>query len=307
MASFIARLRAPVIVALGVCAHAALRPLACGQDPGPDPRALRVVVWNLRNFPGGHDRPHLRDRLEQLDPSVLALQEVLDPSALPELLPGFRWHASAAGGRNGQHLVIGWDPERVDVEQLIEHEALAMGGRVRPALSGHVEPHGSGADFHLVVVHLKATRSGHAVRREQWPRLASVVEDRVRTDGDVLVVGDFNVAGGPQHSADDELDALRHALAPTGLHLWETTGGCTAYWDGSRRDRWWEPSRLDLVWSAGLAHLPEQRHRAWSGAHCAHHACAPFSASEHHPDPDLHGISDHCPIVIDLPLGDHDP
>jgi endonuclease/exonuclease/phosphatase family metal-dependent hydrolase len=311
----LARWRAPLLVALAVGAYAVLwPPLARYCDPSavPAPRddRLRIVDWNLHNFPGDHDLPRLRAQLDALAPHVLALQEVLDPAAVAELRPGFRWHASALGGRNGQRLVIGWNPEVVAVDDLHEHDALTMGGRVRPALSAHVRAHGAGPDFHLVVVHLKATRDGHDVRREQWPRLVQVVarqHDAAPTDDDVLVLGDFNVAGGPTTSTAEELEALARALSPLGLTAWETVGGCTAYWDGSRRDAWWEPSRLDLVWGAGWAEVPPGDRRTWPGTHCARHGCAPFSASEHHPEPDMHGISDHCPIVIDLPWRDDDP
>lgn len=310
-----------MLVGLGVLAHAGLREpwmrCSAGAAPVATEAGLRVVVWNLRNFPGDHDLPHLRDRLDELRPQVLALQEVLDPSALAALRPGFRWQASTLGGRNGQHLVIGWDPAAVELLDVREHAELTMGGRVRPALSGYVRPREGGPDFHLVVVHLKATRSGHAVRQQQWPHLAQAVLGRTPAapdrrpagplDDDALVVGDWNVAGGPDQDSAQELTALTLALAPAGLSIWESVGGCTAYWDGPRRDAWWVPSRLDLVWSRDLAEVPPAQRRAWSGAHCARHACAPFSASEHHPDPDLHGISDHCPIVIDLPSHDDDP
>lgn len=313
--SIFARWRAPLLVAAGVCAHATLwRPLTVRCDPAavpsPQDAGLRIVCWNLRNFPGDHDLPHLRARLDALAPQVLALQEVLDPAAATALRPGFRWHVSQLGGRNGQHVMIGWDPDAVEVLDPVEHEALTMDRRVRPGLSAYVRTHGPGPDFHLVVVHLKATRHGEAVRREQWPRIAQAVAQRQATtpaDDDVLVVGDFNVAGGASTTSAQELAALELALAPAGLALWETVGGCTAYWDGRRRDSWWEPSRLDLVWGAGWTEVAPSERRTWPGTHCARHRCAPFTASEHHPDPDMHGISDHCPIVIDLPLRDDDP
>jgi endonuclease/exonuclease/phosphatase family metal-dependent hydrolase len=309
------RWRAPALVALAVCAHATVAdPLAVRCDPAavPSPRddRLRIVVWNLCNVPGDHDLPRLHHQLDALAPHVIALQEVLDPAAAAALRPGFRWHASQTGGRNGQRVMIGWDPAAVEVGPALEHHALTMDGRVRPALSAHVRAHARGPDFHLVVVHLKATRGGHEIRRMQWPLLVDAVRAQRAvepTDDDVLVVGDFNLAGGPEITSAEELDALALALAPAGLRPWETVGGCTAYWDGRRRDAWHEPSRLDLVWSAGLSEVSPADRRSWPGTHCARHHCQPFAATEHHPDPDLHGISDHCPIVIDLPRADDDP
>jgi endonuclease/exonuclease/phosphatase family metal-dependent hydrolase len=313
------RWRAPALVTLAVCSHAAFAdPLAVRCDPSavPAPRddRLRIVDWNLHNFPGDHDLPRLRDQLDRLAPHVLALQEILDPAALVELRPGFRWHASAFGGRHGQHLAIGWDPAVVHVDAFVEHDTLTMDGKVRPALSAYVRSlatsPSSGPDFHLVVVHLKATRDGHDIRREQWPRLVQALAAHraaAPVDDDLLVVGDFNVAGGPTVSTDEELDALALALAPAGLEPWDTVGGCTAYWDGRRRDAWLEPSRLDLVWSAGLREVAPGDRRTWPGTHCERHHCRSFSATEHHPDPDAHRISDHCPVVIDLPRLDDDP
>jgi len=307
-----ARWRAPLLVAAFVALYAGLYRWL-GPEAIPAPRAdhLRVVCWNLRNFPSDHDRAQIRHRLDQLAPQVLALQEIRDPDELRALRPGWHWIASEHGGSHGpQRLVVGWDPAQVDVTDPIEHAELAMGGRIRPALSVHVRAH-DGPDFYVVVVHLKATRSGQPTRRQQWPQLRDLVTDRLASgpDGedDLLLLGDFNVAGGEDLTPEAERADLAEALAPAGLKPWTSAGGCTAYWDGTRRDRWWEPSTLDLVWSTGFDELPEPQRRAEPGTHCAQHGCAPFSSTEAHPDPDLHGISDHCPLVIDLPRRDDDP
>lgn len=282
--------------------------LALSRSPieAPPPRSdrLRVVSWNLRNFPGDHDRARLREQLDALEPQVLAVQEILDPEELPTILPGFRWHASRLGGSHDQHIAIGWNPDEVQVLLPREHPEIGMGGRVRPALSAYVRDRHGTTGFHLVVVHLKATRSGHPVRRQQWPLLRRIVASRARMgppDDDMVVVGDFNVAGSTGASAQAEMSALEDALAPVGLRPWESVGGCTAYWDGPRRDAWWVPSRLDLVWGRGFAALAPDERKAWPGAHCGRHRCDPLHATPHHPDPDLHGVSDHCPVVIDLP------
>ncbi len=301
------RWRTPLLVALCACTYPHARRVAISCSPhvvGSRPHdGVRVISWNLRNFPGDHDQQRLREQLDELDPQVLALQEVLDPSALPPLRPGWRWHASRGGGRHDQHLVIGWDPTAVLVHAPLDHDDLTMDGRVRPALSAHIQRLDGAASFHLVVVHLKATRHGHALRRQQWPRLRAAVDARqaVGPDDDLLIVGDFNVAGGPHTTPAQEEQALRAELQRAGLHPWPNPSGCSAYWDGVRRDAWWEPSHLDLVFGRGFAQLPALSRRARIGTHCARHACTPFRASAHHPDPDFHGVSDHCPVVIDLP------
>lgn len=303
------RLRLPLLVAGLACSYSLLRHFLSPDRIGPPPADhLRVVSWNLRNFPGDHDLEHLRDRLERLEPQVVAAQEILDPDALRRTWPHLRWEVSASGGRHGQHLAIGWDPAQVEVLGTREHEAIGMDGHVRPGLSAYVRTSSGDLGFRLLVVHLKATRDGLELRRQQWPRLLDAALEHIGSDldDDVLVVGDFNVAGGPETSSHAELEQLERALAPGGLVPWESTGGCTAYWQGSRRDGWWEPSRLDLVWSRGFADLAPDRRIAWSGTHCARFGCGPIHASDHHPDPDLHGISDHCPVVVDLPRH-HEP
>jgi endonuclease/exonuclease/phosphatase family metal-dependent hydrolase len=254
----------------------------------------------------------MRRRLDELSPQVLALQEILDPAALPALRPGFRWHASEHGGSHGpQRVVLGWDPEAVEVLDIQEHLSLTMGGRVRPALSAWVRSRHGGPDFHLVVVHLKATRAGYEVRQTQWSALAAVVSAlRARRpvgEDDVLVMGDFNAAGGPTVTPITERTSLATALAPAGLEPWDIALGCTAYWEGRRRDSFWEPSQIDLVFGGRWLEVPAEERRAWPGTHCALHRCTAIEASEHHPEPDLHHASDHCPVVVDLPWRDDDP
>lgn len=295
-----------------VIAYPFLRDAALHYDGRIVPSAptghLRVVSWNLRNFPGHHDLDRLREHLDELDPQVLAAQEVLEPQALFALRPRWQWRASQTGGRHGQRLVFGWDPTRVTVDEVVEHPELSMDGKVRPALSARVKPLGrnAGSAFRIVNVHLKATRDGLPLRREQWTVLANILGDSLAPEpgtDNLLLVGDFNVAGGTSTTAVQEQHELEQALAPLGLRVWASNGGCTAYWEGSRRDAWWEPSRLDLAWSRTSALTDPEPGVAWSGAHCARHACDPVHASEFYPDPDLHGVSDHCPVVIDRPPG----
>ncbi len=298
----------PLLVALTACLYPLVRQCVLGARaaavPAPAADRLRVISWNLRNFPGSHDHAQVAEQLDRLQPQVLALQEVLEPRALPPLRPGWEWHTSHRGGRHHQHLAIGWDPSVVDVVEPMEHEGLSMDGRVRPALSARVVPHNGDPQFDLVVVHLKATRRGHDLRTEQWVALRDAVDTRRAAEPvspRVLVVGDFNVAGGPHTSAPQEHAALEAALQPSGLEAWPNVGGCSAYWDGHRRDAWWEPSHLDRVFGSGFETTPDWRPRVWSGTHCARHACTSFRASAHHPDPTFQGVSDHCPVVIDLP------
>lgn len=263
-------------------------------------RTLAVVTWNLENFPGDHDVAKMAARIADVDPDIVAFQEVLDAAALDALLPGRTAHVSERGGARGQRLGFAVDPEHTSVGPRTEHAALEHGGRVRPALSSHVR-HGD-VDFHLVVVHLKATPAGIDVRRTQWAALAELVA-HLGSDGpgaddpDVIVVGDFNATGTDDMTAAEERDALGAVLGTVGLRLLAPEDGCSAYWDGRRRDAWLEPSLLDLVFVRGFAdHAPRVRAL---GA-CAAHRCAPVRSTDAHPDPDVVATSDHCPVLLEL-------
>lgn len=280
-------------------ATALVRPAA--PIPPARPRgALRVVTWNLRNFPAGHDVPRMRRALHELEPQVIALQEVVSPLALDTLLPGYARVASNGGGRHGQHVALAWDPDRLSLVHHDEHSELSLGGLVRPALSVRLRE-ADGEPVTFVVVHLKATRSGYLDRREQWPLLSAVVDRVAPPPHDVVVLGDFNVAGGEDVPASREHDQLRAALGATALVAWPSETGCTSYWEGHRRDGWQVPSTLDLVWSRGPRTDAARSPRAWSGAHCARHRCEPLRSTDAYPDMDVSGASDHCPVVIDLP------
>lgn len=278
--------------------------------PAKTSGGLRIVTWNLRNFPEEkQDLERIRRRLRELDADVIAVQEVKNGEALRALTPGWELALSEGGGRGHQKVGVLWDPARVEVIGAAqEHAELTLGGRVRPGFSVYVRARGGGPDFHIVVVHLKAMASGYSQRQQQWPALAAVVERLRRVDEDVVVLGDFNSTGPEGQSTEIELEALAAALSPAGLRRVVSDGGCSTYWDGPRRDAWQEPSLLDLIWVGGLAEALVAEPRAIALGHCARHHCAAFRSTEAYPEPDFVSMSDHCPVALDLIGGyDDDP
>lgn len=271
---------------------------------------LRVATWNLRNFPEPtQDLARLGERLKDLGADLLAVQEIHDPVALQALLPGWVVHLSEQGGRGHQRLGVAFDPAVLElVEPVREHLELAMGGRVRPGLSAYLRARDGGPDFHVLVIHLKAKPDGQPLRMKQWSLLAAIAGDLLRRDPDLIVLGDFNATGAVKGSADQELAALGAVLEPLGLRRLAPDSPCSAYWEGSRRDAWHEPSLLDLVWVAALEEGVGPASRVRPLHHCARHQCRPFRSTPAHPEPDYANLSDHCPVMLDLaPGGDDDP
>lgn len=283
------------LVAAAVVAHRLVtHPIACGSRPDPA-QTLVVMSWNLENFPGDHDVARMAARIATIDPHVIAVQEVLDPAALASLAPDRRATISAKGGARGQKLGLLVDGDTT-IADVVEHATIEHGGRVRPALSSHVSV--GAVDFHLVVVHLKATPEGLPIRRLQWAALADLLARiTLHPDRDMIVVGDFNATGNGDLSATDEREALAAVLQPLGIRPVAIDGGCSAYWDGRRRDAWLEPSLLDLVFVRGFEGADL---RARTIGACAAHACAPLRSTQAHPDPDIAGTSDHCPLVLEI-------
>lgn len=275
-----------------------------GAAPGKG-AGLRVATWNLHNFPDPQqDLSRLHDRLAGLDADLLAVQEVVDPTALQTLLPGWQLALSEQGGRGHQRLGIAFDPARLELlEPAREHPQLGMRGHVRPGFSAYLRARGGGPDFHALVVHLKARPEGHPLRVQQWSLLAAIVGDLLRRDPDLILLGDFNPTGPEGGSPQQEIAALEAVLGPVGLRRVAPSEPCSAYWDGARRDAWQEPSLLDLVWVAGLHPDVDASARARPLHHCARHHCQAFRSTQSHPEPDYVDLSDHCPVLLDLAAG----
>jgi endonuclease/exonuclease/phosphatase family metal-dependent hydrolase len=300
------RIRPALAVAALVGLHALGRAhvrdaFGCGPVDGPDgsDAALVLSTWNLRNFPEpGQDTARIGERVDAIAPHVLAVQEIRDGDALAQLLPARTIHLSEHGGARGQRLGLALDERSSLVEAPLEHRALELGGRLRPAFSAHVRLD-SGLDFHVVVVHLKATPEGAATRRVQWTLLADAIARVIASsdDRDLVVLGDFNATGDAQTSAADERRALADVLAKLGLRELPIAGGCSAYWDGARHDGWQEPALLDLVFVAGFADA------SWSAVPlgpCAAHGCSALRSTTAHPDRDLGDTSDHCGVLVQM-------
>lgn len=268
---------------------------------------LKIASWNLCNFPGDHDIAWMQRTVAEIGADVFAFQEVRKPDAVANLVPGFTVATSTSGGRRNQYLSVAFDPTRFELrDPAWQDERLTMDGLVRPAWIVPLRS-SSGQAIDVVVVHLKATRSGHALRLQQWDALVDLLRHR---GSHRIVLGDFNVAGGPDMTAADELARLEMYLDRARMTRLPTVGGCTAYWQGVRHDAWLEASTLDFIFvGPGWPKDADPSQVSHAGTHCQTHRCDPFRSTQAYPDEAFARGSDHCPIFATLQILDslHDP
>ena len=268
-------------------------------------QSLRLVTWNLHNFPNAQQNlERIQSTILGLNADLIAVQEVVNKDALAQLFPTWQLYLSQAGGRGHQKLGVLVNPETIEVIGLPqEHPELSFSGDLRPAYSLYVRARHLPLDFHVVVVHLKARSVGFEIRQTQWNALNHILaqlpqQSPGQGDQDIILLGDFNMTGPENESADVELEELQAILGAQNLVPIENPAGCSVYWDGQRRDAWKEPSLLDMIWVTGLPR--ESLSTAQALTHCDHYRCQPFRSTKAYPELDYEAMSDHCPVMLDI-------
>jgi endonuclease/exonuclease/phosphatase family metal-dependent hydrolase len=324
-----------VIVVIAVVAIVLRARLRCAGFAGPGVGAedlpagppaagsLRVVAWNVRNFPLD-DRPQepdlgyfrrtnicdLEEALRGLEADILGFEEIRDTRRFPPILrraggeKPYRIVFSRGGGRHGQHVGIAWDDTRLRlVRGPLEIAEVALQGQYRPALAAYLGSRApGGVDLTVVQVHLAATPKGFEERLQQYQILAEWVQDWVAEvgDEDVVVQGDFNTTGSPEGIAAEERDLADSILARAGLRRLDNATGCSSYWEGpGERDGVQISSLIDLVYVRGLEELDaEAELRSW--LHCARLDCAELVSEKGFEDATYWDVSDHCPLSFEI-------
>jgi endonuclease/exonuclease/phosphatase family metal-dependent hydrolase len=329
-----------VVVAVIVVAAVLLRGrLRCAGFAGPgvtaeelppaaQPGDLRIVNWNIRNYPlderpqevdlGYSRRTNICDLeavLGGLDADILGVAEIRDTRRFPPILRragsprDYRIELSRWGGEHGQRVGVAWDDRVLElVGEPTEISEVALDDpALRPALAvqlrGRTDRH---VDLLVIQVHLKSAPSGYERRVRQYRALARWVRESGHSD--VVVMGDFNTTGellsrepirvGP---VDAELAVADRILAAAGLRRLPNATGCSEYWEGpGGRDGVQVPSLLDHVYVRGVDRLgPDAAVHAW--LHCFRHACQDLVSRPGEEDGTFWDVSDHCPITVDVP------
>jgi endonuclease/exonuclease/phosphatase family metal-dependent hydrolase len=272
-----------------------------GDDPPAAP--LRVGTFNIRSFPDADtDLSRVAERIAEMDADLFAIQEIRGLEELDRVLAD----ASARTGRDLAYSTARYcatDRYRIAIAydravlRVIEERPLTSRGRCstgQPSAHLVVLEAENGDRIGLVATHLKSGGGEEEARRRrrQWRELLVTVESLRRELGaPIVVAGDFNSTGwhDDRHGERSDIDEL---LRGTDLHLVTGELACTAYWRPGGGDTY-APSTLDHILLAGAAD-----HVRALGM-CELQRCEPRGSGEMADD--YRRVSDHCPVVADLP------
>jgi endonuclease/exonuclease/phosphatase family metal-dependent hydrolase len=305
--------------------------LGQGKRRARSPNVASIATWNITWFPdltpggsapksGGTNIPWLACLIAWLDVDVLAAQELkIDPhtqakwqelqNTLNQLTRGDWTHQTDRCPNKGrQHVGFLYNRKRVSASGLQDVASLnptrnACGGDQRPGFGGYFRFPG-GLDLHLVSVHLKSMpdRESYAKRRTAMAGFSSAMQElsKRNPDQDRIVLGDFNTMGcqdcEPPITAAAERETLNKELQALSEPFELRSGArCSHYYEG-------KPGLLDHIVTSKLQELPFAVAVQPAGL-CEVFSCNPLPGQA----PAVRReVSDHCPLVLEIPDKDID-
>jgi endonuclease/exonuclease/phosphatase family metal-dependent hydrolase len=310
-----------------------LRALATPTAPR-EPGVARFMSYNLRWFPDGMPGKRAGEHPTDIEwlacaiaasrVDVVLLQEIKTTprarQALGALVAAlnrhtggsFETHLDPCPIETSQHVGLLYGTARTRASHFQTYAGLNPHGepcrdQLRPGFGGYFEFPG-GLDLHVVSVHFKSgpQRRDHELRLRSLAGLGGVIAQATgaRVDDDIVVGGDLNTMGcrhcSPAISAGAELELFRTRLA-AGTPPWSLVASrqsCSEYHGGAG-------VLLDhFVLSGGLARGAGAVESEVAG-YCADVSCRPFPSNR--PPAAYRSLSDHCPVVLELPDHDDDP
>ncbi len=293
--------------------------------------SVRLATWNIRWFPDGKpgkgrsnedgtDIDWLACAIAWLDVDAIALQEIKTNEHAGQRSRALLTSLSRASGgkwrletdecenRDGQHVALLIDEKKLvekSVGQLasLNPNGQACKNQLRPGLGAYLTSKG-GLDFHFVSVHAKSgsERRSFDLRQRSLRGIAAARSELLArvADSDVVIAGDFNTMGCSKCSVPvssaEEISGMDRALSdlPTPFRRVPTDGACT------ERSSHGEALLDHFVVSRSMAEL-EPSVRAVVAGICREAACgAPREL------PAEARLSDHCPVVLEIPDRDLD-
>jgi len=174
-----------------------IRFFPCNQDG----EMMKKYNIEMRYPPEGSatDTTKLFDIIEELDIEVLGVQEMVDPALFGTMAKrhlGSHFEFIYAPSNAWQKVGILYNSDKIKLigqPQIYSEIALGRMDRHRPALRAYFKSLPDGFDFHVIVVHLKASPRGYPERKQQWEFLDTIMADLpAENESDVILLGDFN-------------------------------------------------------------------------------------------------------------------
>lgn len=174
-----------------------IRFFPCNQDG----EMMKKYNIEMRYPPNGPatDTTKLFEILKDLDIEILGIQELVDPQlfdAMAKRHLGEEFNFIYAPSNAWQKVGILYNSEKIKLigqPQVYSEVALGRMDRHRPALRGYFKMLPDGFDFHVIVVHLKASPRGYPERQKQWEFLDTILSDLPsENESDIILLGDFN-------------------------------------------------------------------------------------------------------------------
>lgn len=298
---------------------------ACTQES----KTIEIGTFNIRFFPCNQDGEMMKkynidmrypptgvatdttalfELLKNLEIEVLGVQELVDPvlfGVMAKRHLGNDYEFIYAPSNAWQKVGILYNSSVVELigkPQIYSEVALGKMDRHRPAFRAYFKAIPDGFDFHVIVVHLKASPRGYNERMKQWDFLEEIVQDLPagpEKDADIILLGDFNNVS--KNGYDEFLPILKknNLFWP----IAENDTLITDYWRPDWKVERLQSSTIDQIFLSDDAKVEYIERSARVGGICAKGANEILGEF-----PDYYEkISDHCPVYSTFEVfPDHD-
>ncbi len=281
-----------------------------------DNSTIEIGTFNIRFFPCNQDGEMMKKYniemsyppkgpatdttklfqiIKELDIEVLGVQEMVDPvlfGAMAKRHLGKHYEFIYAPSNAWQKVGILFNSEKLKLigqPQIYSEVALGRMDRHRPALRAYFKTLPDGFDFHVIVVHLKASPRGYPQRKEQWEFLDSILNDLpVGNESDIILLGDFNNVSKDRYKEFLPLLKKHNYFWPVA----ENDTIITQYWRPDRNVERIESGTIDHLFISSDAKIEYIENSTKVGGYCSDQKIEILGEFPYF----YEQISDHCPV-----------
>lgn len=283
--------------------------------------SFKVASYNIRNFDYDErsrvstNKQHLVKTIGQMNADLIGVQEInrtgiFDQMIQNNFLGKYRTVFTQCGGAHDQKLGFVYDTSKlqlmdftqdmrtVNVNDRNQNQSFQCGQGSRPLAVAHFKQTSTNKHIIAISVHLKSGgRQKSIAKRYKQIQIIKNLIDEKRSQGfeHFIVVGDFNST---EYIFKKEI-YKKFVNLVSQMKLQDTASNlkCTSYWWGGIDDSTQYPSSLDHI-LVSPALLAKGSASAQAYGHCAQLSCQAT------PEPSMgvsfDGVSDHCPIAVEL-------